>query len=310
MADISATLVKELREKTGAGMLDCKKALAESAGDLEKAVDWLRAKGLSAAAKKAGRAASEGLVAVAVSGGAGAVVELNSETDFVARNEQFQKIAATVGKLALDNATGDVEALRKLPFPGSSRNVGEEIVAAIGAIGENLHLRRAAFLKAKQGIVAPYVHSAIAPGLGKIGVLVTLESEGDKAKLEELDKKIAMHVAAARPEALNRESVDPAKLAREREVFKQQAIASGKPPEIAEKMVEGRVRKYYEEVALLEQLFVMDGKTKISDVIAQAAKEIGKPVAVTAFERFQLGEGVEKQETDFAAEVAAAAGGR
>ncbi|WP_207478818.1 translation elongation factor Ts [Arenibaculum pallidiluteum] len=307
MAEITASLVKELREKTGAGMMDCKKALAETNGNLEDAVDWLRKKGLAAAAKKAGRVASEGLVAVATAGTAGAVVEVNSETDFVARNDKFQGFAAKVAEMALQGSD-DVEALKQVAYPGAGRNVGEELTSLIATIGENMSLRRSARLSVGSGVVAAYVHSAIAPNLGKIGVLVALESTGDKAKLEALGKQIAMHVAAARPEALTIEQVDASALERERNVLADQARASGKPEEIIAKMVEGRLRKYYEEVVLLEQTYVIDGERKISKVVQDAAKDMGAPVQLTGFVRFALGEGIEKEQADFAAEVAAARG--
>ena len=296
---MSANLVKELRERSGAGMMDCKKALDESKGDMEAAIDWLRKKGLASAAKKAGRVAAEGLVGIATSGTSAAVVELNSETDFVARNEQFQALVEQTAKLALEG-NGDVEALK------TQQNAA--ITAAIATIGENMNLRRAAKLSVKQGVVASYVHTAIKPGLGKIGVLVALESAGKKEVLEALGKQVAMHVAAAKPEAINRDTVDATKLDRERTVLIEQAVASGKPKEIAEKMVEGRIRKYYEEVVLPEQLFVIDGKTKVADVIKAAEKDAGAPITLAAFERFALGEGIEKQADDFAAEVAKTAG--
>lgn len=307
MTEITANTIKELREMTGAGMMDCKKALTESGGNIQEAVDWLRKKGLSTAAKKSGRVAAEGLVAVASSGTSGAMIELNSETDFVARNDKFQTLAQTLVSLALTEGK-DVEKMKAAKEPKSGLPVAELINNNIGTIGENMNLRRSAQLSVKSGIVATYVHSAVAPGLGKIGVLVALESEGDKAALEALGKQIAMHVAAAKPEALTVAEVDPSKLDREKAVLKEQAIASGKAPEIAEKMVEGRVRKYYEEVVLLEQIFMLDNKSKISAVVEETAKKIGKPVQLTAFAHFKLGEGVEKAETDFAAEVKAAAG--
>jgi elongation factor Ts len=300
MAEITAALVKDLREKTGAGMMDCKKALNEVAGDIEAAIDWLRKKGLAAAAKKAGRVAAEGLVAIATDGTSGAVVEVNAETDFVARNDQFQGFVAKAGQTAL--AKGDDVAVLK------AAGLEEELTALIATIGENMNLRRAKKLSVKDGIVAGYVHSAVAPGLGKIGVLVALESTGDKAKLADLGKQVAMHIAAANPLFLNIDSVDGAALEREKAVLTEQAAASGKPPEVVEKMVVGRVRKYYEEVVLLEQVFVMDGETKISKVVEKAGLEAGAPIALTGFARFALGEGIEKQETDFAAEVAATLG--
>lgn len=307
MAEITAALVKELREKTGAGMMDCKKALTETAGDLEAAVDWLRKKGLAAAAKKSGRVAAEGLVAVATEGAVGAVVEVNAETDFVARNETFQEFAATVAKLALANDV-DVEGLKALAFPGSERNVGEQLTHLIATIGENMSLRRVKRLAVPAGVVVPYVHSAIAPGLGKIGVLVAVESTGDAGKLADLGKQVAMHIAAARPDALDISDVDTSALEREKAVLSDQARASGKPENIIEKMVEGRIRKYYEEVVLLEQVYVIDQETKVRKVVENAAKDAGAPVKLAGFARFALGEGIEKAESDFAAEVAAAVG--
>ncbi|MQP67637.1 elongation factor Ts [Niveispirillum sp. SYP-B3756] len=306
MAEITAALVKELREKTGAGMMDCKKALAETAGDTEAAVDWLRKKGLAAAAKKSGRVAAEGLVGVAANGVVGAAIELNAETDFVARNDAFQGAVITVAKLAVES-NGDIESLKATAYPGTGRTVAEELTHLVATIGENMNLRRIAKLEVKDGIVASYVHSALVPGLGKIGVLVALESTGDKAKLADLGKQIAMHVAAARPEALDVADVSTANLDRERAVLVEQARASGKPENIIEKMVEGRIRKYYEEVVLLEQLYVIDGETKIRKVVENAAKDVGAPVTLTGFVRFQLGEGIEKEATDFAAEVASMA---
>ncbi|MES2215191.1 MAG: translation elongation factor Ts [Pseudomonadota bacterium] len=302
---ITAASVKDLREKTGAGMMDCKKALTETGGDFEAAVDWLRTKGLSAAAKKAGRVAAEGLTAAAVDGTIGAIVEVNSETDFVARNDKFQGLVSSIAKLALK--AGDVESLQKATMP-SGRTAQEEIVEHIATIGENMGLRRVSVLKVEDGVVASYVHNAVADGLGKIAVIVALESTGDKAKLTSMGKQIAMHIAATRPQALNIESVDPEALKRERDIFFEQSRASGKPDNIIEKMVEGRIRKFYEESVLLEQVFVIDGKTKISEVVSNAAKELGAPVTLKAFARFELGEGIEQEVKDFAAEVAAAAG--
>lgn len=308
MTQISAEQIKTLRESTGAGMLDCRKALTESSGDMEKAVDWLRKKGLSAAAKKSGRVAAEGVVAVSVEGTKGAIIELNAETDFVARNDQFQALARNIAEHALRHSITDLEDLKNAKM-GHGKTVSEDITAAIATIGENMSLRRVAMLGVHRGVIAAYVHSAVAPGMGKIGVLIALESEGDARKLEQLGKQLAMHIAAQRPEALTTADISKDKLDRERAVYREQATTSGKPADVIEKMIEGRVRKYYEEVVLLEQVFVMDNKTKISAVIAGAEKEIGKPVKVTGFIRFQLGEGIEKQQGDFAAEVAAAANG-
>jgi elongation factor Ts len=284
-------------------MMDCKQALAASEGNVEGAVDWLRKKGLAAAAKKSGRVAAEGLVGVASSPREGAVVEVNAETDFVGRNDQFQAYVRTVAELAL-TASADMESLKQMPYP-SGRSVAEELTHLIATVGENMTLRRAAKLAVSQGVVATYIHNALAPGVGRIGVLVALESAGDADKLSALGRQIAMHVAAARPEALRIADVDPAALDRERAVLSDQARASGKPEAIIGKMVEGRLRKYYEEVVLLEQVFVVDGETKISKVIEDAAKDIGAAVTLSGFVRFALGEGIEKAAgDDFAAEVA------
>lgn len=307
MAEITASLVKELREKTGAGMMDCKKALTETGGDLEDAVDWLRKAGLAAAAKKAGRVAAEGLVAAVTSGNSGAVVEVNAETDFVARNEQFQKFVQDVAAIALENA-GDLEAINDAKMADGS-NVAEGIKTLVATIGENMALRRSEALSVDKGVVASYIHNATAPGLGKIAVLVGLESEGDADKLEAFGRQLAMHVAAATPQWTNIEDVDAAAIGREREILTDQAKASGKPDEIIAKMVEGRLRKYYEEVVLTEQIFVIDGESKIAKAVEAAGKDVGAPVKLTGFVRYALGEGVEKEESDFAAEVAAAAQG-
>jgi len=306
MAEITASLVKELREKTGAGMMDCKKALTETSGDLEGAVDWLRKKGLAAAAKKAGRVAAEGLVAVATTDTVGAAVEVNSETDFVARNERFQAFANEAARQAL-TGNGDLDALLQAPYPETGRTIGEEVTHMVATIGENMNLRRIARIEVGSGVVASYVHNALAPNLGKIGVLVGLESTGDRTRLAELGRQIAMHIAAARPEAVNIEDVDSTALDRERNVLADQARASGKPEEIIAKMVEGRLRKYYEEVVLLEQVYVIDGENKVRKVVETVAKEIGAPIKIVGFTRFVLGEGIEKEQSDFAAEVAAQA---
>jgi elongation factor Ts len=301
MAAITATLVKDLREKTGAGMMDCKKALTESDGDIETAVDWLRKKGLAAAAKKSGRIAAEGLVGVASAPGKAAVVEVNAETDFVARNETFQAFVETVAKIALEIGD-DVEAIKAAKMPGGDTTVADYLTNLVATIGENMNLRRAAVLSVKQGVVATYVHQALRPGLGKIGVLVAVEGRGEMDTLETLGRQMGMHVAAARPDALDIDGVDPAALEREKAVLTEQARASGKPDSIIEKMVEGRIRKYYEEVVLLEQVWVHDGESRVRAV----AKKAG--VTVTGFARFALGEGIEKPKDDFAAEVAATAG--
>ncbi len=300
MAEVTAGLVKELREKTGAGMMDCKRALGETSSDLEAAVDWLRKKGLAAAAKKSGRAAAEGLVGIAAAPRVAAMVEVNAETDFVARNEQFQSFVETVAKLALDNA--DVDVLRQRPFPGGGRTVAEELTHLIATIGENMTIRRAARIEVVDGTVATYMHQALRPGLGRIGVLVGLEAAGEIEALELLGRQVGMHVAAARPEALQIEGVDAGALERERAVLIEQARVSGKPEAIIEKMVDGRIRKYYEEVVLLEQVWVHDGESRVKAVVQKAG------ATLSGFARFQLGEGVEKETSDFAAEVAAAAG--
>ncbi len=306
MAEITAALVKDLRTKTGAGMMDCKKALTECDGDTEAAVDWLRTKGLATAAKKAGRVASEGLVGLATSPGKGAVVEINSETDFVARNEDFQNLVDTVSAIAVD-VGGDLEKLGASDYPGTSRNISDQVTHLVGTIGENLTLRRAAGLSVDNGMVASYVHAAISPGMGKIGVLVALESTGDTAKLDALGKQIAMHVAATNPQSISTDDLDQALVEKERAVLSEQARESGKPEEIIGKMVEGRLRKFYEEVVLLSQTWVIDGETKVEKALKAAESDVGAPIEVTGFIRFALGEGVEKEEADFAAEVAAAA---
>ena len=306
MAEITAASVKELRERTGAGMMDCKKALAENNGEMETSVDWLRAKGLAAAAKRAGRTAAEGLVGVAVEGTTGAVVEVNSETDFVAKNEQFQNFVTEVAKLAL--GTGDdVEALKSAAYP-SGGTVEEALTNNIATIGENQSLRRAAVLEVGQGAVVSYVHNAAAPNMGKIGVLVALESAAPVDTLQALGKQLAMHIAAANPLALDAGGLDADLLARERAIAVEKANESGKPANIVEKMVDGTMAKFAKENALLSQLFVIDGKTPVADVVAAAGKEAGSPITVAAFRRFQLGEGIVKETSDFAAEVAAVSG--
>ncbi len=307
MAEITAALVKELREQTGAGMMDCKKALAETGGDLEQAVDWLRTKGLSAAAKKAGRVAAEGLVAVAVDGNKGAVVEVNSETDFVSRNEQFQEFVRDIASLALA-ADGDMDKLLAADYPGAGRTVADQLTHMIATIGENMSIRRCDVLSVGNGVLASYVHNAMADGIGKIAVLVGLESDGDKGKLEAFGKQIAMHVAAAKPQSVSRDELDPEILERERVVLSEQARESGKPEEIIGKMVEGRLRKFYEEVCLLDQTFVIDGETQVSKAVEAAGKDAGGAISINGFKMFVLGEGIEKEVGDFAAEVAAAAG--
>ncbi len=307
MTEIKASQVKELRDKTGAGMMDCKKALTETGGDAEEAVDWLRKKGLAAAAKRAGRAASEGLVGIAVGGKAGAVVEINAETDFVARNGDFQTFVKSVAEIALDTGA-DEQALMSAPFPGSGRTVAEELVHMIATVGENMTLRRVAALTVETGVIGSYMHNALAPGLGKIGVLVALEGDAAAAALEGLGKSLAMHIAASSPVAVSRDDLDPASVQRERAVLAGQARQSGKPEEIVEKMVEGRLRKFYEEVCLVDQTYVIDGESKVGQVLAAAAKEAGAAVTVKGFARFCLGDGIDKKSADFAAEVVAAAG--
>ncbi len=307
MTEITAAMVKELRETTGAGMLDCKKALTENAGNMENAIDWLRKKGLASAAKKASRIAAEGLVSVAVEGNKGAVVEVNSETDFVAKNDIFQEFVEDAAQVAL-MFDGEIEAMKNFVCPKVKKSFGERLTDMIAKIGENMNLRRAKVLSVNNGVVASYIHSAARPGLGKIGVLVALESDGDKAKLQELGKHIAMHIAASAPLFHTIADVDPAALEREKAIFSEQALASGKPANIVEKMVEGRIRKYYEEVVLEEQAYIMDPDKKVKQILAEAEKELGTPVKMTGYVCFKLGEGLQKKEEDFAAEVAAQLG--
>jgi len=309
MAEVTAALVKELRTKTGAGMMDCKKALTETGADLDQAVDWLRKKGLAAAAKKAGRVAAEGLVGVAVGGRAAAVVEVNAETDFVARNEQFQALVRTIAEIALQQEGEEtVAALPDAAYPGTGRTVAEEVTQAVATIGENMALRRARRLAVSEGVVVSYMHNALTDNLGKIGVLVALESAGKPEVLSEFGRQLAMHVAATNPQSLDVADLDPAAVARERDVLAGQATASGKPQEIIDKMVEGRLRKFYQEVVLLEQTFVIDGETPVKKAVEAAAAQAGAPIRVTAFVRFALGEGIDRKEEDFAAEVAKVAG--
>jgi elongation factor Ts len=292
MAEITADLIKRLRETTGAGMMDCKKALSETAGEFDGAVDWLRKKGLAAAQKKASRVAAEGLVAALVEGNRGAVVEVNSEIDFVARNDKFQGFVAGVAKLALESK--DLPDLMARTLPADGKSVADKLTNLIATIGENMSLRRMAAVSVGTGTVAAYVHNALAPGLGKIGVLVGLESSGDKAKLAALGKQLAMHVAAANPQALTAEAVDAAAVERERAILAEKAKASGKPDKVVGMMVEGGLRKFYEDVVLLEQTYVIDGESKVKDVIEKAAKEMGAPVKVAGFVRMALGEGIER----------------
>jgi elongation factor Ts len=306
MAEITAAAVKELRERTGAGMMDCKKALAEAGGEMEPAVDWLRAKGLAAAAKKSGRTAAEGLVGVAVEGSRGAVVEINSETDFVAKNEQFQNFVREVARLALTSG-GDIDALGAAPFP-TGGTVAEALTDSIAKIGENQSLRRTAVVEVSEGAVVSYVHNSVAPGLGKIGVLVALESAAPAETLQALGKQLAMHIAAANPLALDADALSPALIERERGIAMEKAKESGKPANIVEKMVEGSIAKFRKDHALLSQLFVIDNKTPVAEFVAAAGKGAGADIKLAAFVRFQIGEGIEKKESDFAAEVASAAG--
>ncbi len=310
MAEITAALVKELREKSGVGMMDCKMALTENAGDIEASMDWLRAKGLSKAAKKADRVAAEGLVAVATAakgdGEIGAVIEFNAETDFVSRNEQFQTAARSIAAAAL-GVDGGVDAISAAKL-ASGETVQDMVTQLIATVGENMMLRRSARFVVDQGVVATYIHNATAPDLGRIGVLVALKSGADKAKLKELGRKIAMHVAATQPLSLSTSDLDPAAVERERAIFSEQAAASGKPPAVVEKMVEGRIRKFFEEVVLTKQAFVMNPDQTIEQLVEATGKELGSPIELVGFTRLALGEGVEKKTEDFAAEVAAAGG--
>jgi elongation factor Ts len=302
MAEITAALVKDLREKTGAGMMDCKRALIETTGDVEAAIDWLRTKGLAAAAKKSGRVAAEGLVGVVSAPGRAAMVEVNAETDFVGRNDTFQAFVEAVAKIALQTGE-DLDAIKAAPFPGSGRTVAEELTQLVATIGENMNIRRARVLSVGGGVVASYVHNALKPGLGKIGVLVAVEGAGEMAALETLGRQVGMHIAASTPEAIDIDGVDPAALEREKAVLTEQARASGRPDNIIEKMVEGRIRKFYEEVVLLEQVWVHDGESRVKAVLAKAG------VKLVGFARFKLGEGIDRPEgPDFASEVAATAG--
>lgn len=301
MAEITAALVKDLREKTGAGMMDCKRALTESGGDAEAAFDWLRKKGLSAAAKKGGRVAAEGLIGVVSNGTKAAMVEVNSETDFVGRNEAFQALVEGIAHVALQVGE-DVEAIRAAPYPGTGRTVADEITQAIATIGENMTLRRAKVLTVPTGVVATYVHNALKPGLGKIGVLVAVESVNEASALDTLGRQVGMHVAATQPTALDIDSVDPAELERERTVLTEKARAEGKKEEMLGKIVDGQIRKFYQQVVLLEQVWVHDGESRVRAVVEKAGAKL------TGFDRYKVGEGIEKTTGDFAAEVAAAAG--
>lgn len=304
MAQITAALVKELRDKSGAGMMDCKKALSENDGDIEASMDWLRQKGIAKAEKKSGRVAAEGLVAVAANGATAVAVEVNSETDFVARNEGFQALVNSVASVALENA-GDFDATNAATFPGTSHSVEAEITEAVGTIGENMTFRRSLGLTVPKGVVATYIHNAVAPNQGKMAVLVALESDADAAVLDALGKQLAMHVAATNPQSMTIEEMDPAAVEREKAVLIEQARESGKPDNIIEKMIVGRMNKFYQEVVFVEQTFVIDGETKIKKVIENASKEAGTEIKLAAYARMEVGEGIEKEEDDFAAEVAA-----
>lgn len=297
---ITAAMVSELRKKTGAGMMDCKKALTETGGNMEEAIDFLRKKGLSAAAKKSGRVAAEGMVVAVSEGAVGALVEVNAETDFVAKNDAFKAFAAGVGQVVLANEAADVEALKGIAYPGTGRNVGEELTHQIATIGENMDLRRFVRVDAGQGVVAAYVH-----GAGKIGVLVELQTESTDEKVAELGKQIAMHVAAAAPQYLKRDDVPSAVVDKEKEIMRVKALDSGKPENIVEKIITGQINKYFGEVCLLEQAFVIDPDQKVGKVVDALAKELGTEIKLNSYERYQLGEGIEKKEDDFAAEVAA-----
>lgn len=307
MSNITAQMVKDLREQTGAGMMDCKSALNETKGDMEAAIDWLRKKGLSKAAKKAGRVAAEGLVGVAVAGTKGVVVEVNSETDFVARNPEFQEMVSSIATVAL-KAGDDAEAIKAASYPGGG-TVAEKITATVAKIGENMSLRRAKSVSVTQGVVATYLHNQVVPGLGKIGVLVALESSGKTDELMALGKQVAMHVAAANPVALNAEGVDPAVIAREKDVLADKARAGGKPEAVIAKIVDSGIKTYFKEVVLLDQAFVHDPGKSVAQAIKEAEGRVGGAITLKGFVRFALGEGIEKQEADFAAEVAAAAKG-
>ncbi|RTK92431.1 MAG: elongation factor Ts [Rickettsiales bacterium] len=299
---VSASLVKELREKTGAGMMDCKKALLETNGNFEEAVDWLRTKGLAAAAKKSSRVASEGLTAVSVNGNRAAIIEINSETDFVSRNELFQNLVREVAEIAVN--VDDIQSLKSSKAK-SGKTIEDEIIANVATIGENLTLRRMQSLSVNDGVIASYVHNAPAENMGTISVIVALESTGDKAVLLDAGRKLAMHIAAAKPQSLNKENVDPELIEREKNIFTEQSRASGKPDNIIEKMIEGRIRKFLEEIVLLDQIYVIDGKSKISEVIADLSKQVNATVVLKSYVKYETGEGIEKEETNFADEVAA-----
>lgn len=307
MTTITAAMVKDLREKTGAGMMDCKSALAETNGDIEAAIDWLRKKGITKAAKKAGRTAAEGLVAIAVDGAKGVVVEVNAETDFVARNGEFQEMATTIATVAL-NTGADVDKIKAAAYPGGG-TVDEKIQATVAKIGEHMALRRAASITVGQGVVGSYLHTQIVPGAGKIGVIVGLESTGSSEALTTLGRQVAMHIAASSPLAVDPSGVDPAIVEREKTVLTEKAAASGKPANIFEKIVDSGIKTYFKEVCLLDQPYVHDGGKTVAQALKEAEGKVGGPIKVTGFYRFALGEGIEKEESDFAAEVMAAAKG-
>ena len=304
---LSVSMVKELREKSGAGMMDCKKALLETSGKMEEALDWLRKQGLSAVAKKSGRVAAEGLIGITIKNNSGSIIEINSETDFVARNELFQNFVKICSELALSSKE-NIDFLKTINFPNSDRTVDQELAHNIATIGENMNIRRSEFLEVSNGVLVSYIHNSVAEGLGKLGVLVALESEADKESLYSVGKQIAMHIAATSPQSLNINDLDPDVVNRERQVLIEQAVASGKPKEIAEKMVNGRMQKFYQEVVLNEQISVIDGETKIKDVINKLQTNLKMEVKLTGFKILKLGEGIEVNDNDFAAEVAATAG--
>jgi len=303
---LSASMVKELREKSGAGMMDCKKALVECNGNMEDSIDWLRKHGLSAVAKKSNRVAAEGLIGISINGVQGAIVEINSETDFVARNELFQNFVKKCSSLVLTHKS-DIEALKASPFPDTGRSVDQELSNNIATIGENMNIRRVEYIEVSEGVLFSYIHNKVTEDLGKLGVIVAIESKAEENKLENVGKQIAMHIAATSPKSLNIEDLDSEIVEREREVLIDQAMSSGKPKEIAEKMVQGRLQKFFQEVVLNEQISVIDGETKIKDVINKLSKDLGTEVKISDFKILKLGEGIEVAENDFAAEVAATA---
>jgi elongation factor Ts len=304
---LTASMVKELREKSGAGMMDCKKALSENNGQMEDAIDWLRKKGLASVSKKSGRVAAEGLVGINVKNNSGVIIEINSETDFVSRNEIFQNFVKNCGELALSKKS-NIEELKKLPYPESERTVDEELANNIATIGENMNIRRLEFLEVSEGGLFSYIHNSTAEGLGRLGVLVSLKSKLNVDELSALGKQIAMHVAATSPKSLSIDDLDEQIVNRERQVLIDQAIASGKPKEIADKIVQGRMHKFYQEVVLNEQVSVLDGETKIKDLVKNFSKEKNSDIELTGFKMIKLGDGIEVEETNFAEEVAATAG--